>query len=307
MKNEITIKLIKEIEKRLSIKIVKTTIPPQGMDSQVFIVIDSDAKEYVIKFSKWAFNDKIAYDLINKHKLNVPIPKVLGNFVFQDNQVLILEKINYPLLESVKDKSKYISSMINCLKSIHEIKSDIAGLLNTKLIRTWKEILLSKFNGTDELLDWVSITKRKGLEEDLILKSINKLIKQIEEKEFLKNNYSLLHPDFNQRNLFIDPNSNKITGIIDWSESMFGDPIYDFARLKMFIWHFNLGEEVLQQYYSLVNFNEKERDKEQIYFVSFVIEYLAYYSEELDEFNKSRLILHQNYLREFINNSSILS
>jgi aminoglycoside phosphotransferase (APT) family kinase protein len=300
MKNEISIKLIQEIEKRLFIKIVKTTIPPQGMDSQVFIVIDSKVKEYVIKFSKWALNDKYAYDLINKHKLNIPIPKVLCSFVFDENQVLVLEKINYPLLESVNDKSKYIPSMINCLKSIHEIKSDIAGQLNTKLNKTWKEILLSKFNGNDELLDWGSITKRKCLDKDLILKSIDKLVIQIEEKEFLTSNYSLLHPDFNQRNLFIDPNSNKITGIIDWSESMFGDPIYDLARLRMFIWHFKLGEEVLQQYYSLVNFNEKDREIEQIYFVSFIIEYLAYYSEELDEFNKSRLLLHQEYLREYI-------
>ena len=136
MKKDISIKLIQEIEKRLFIKIVKTTIPPQGMDSQVFIVVDSDAKEYVIKYSKWAFNDKFAYDLINNHKLNIPIPKVLRSFVFDENQVLVLEKINYPLLESVNDKSTYISSMINCLKSIHEIKSDIAGLLNTKLNKT---------------------------------------------------------------------------------------------------------------------------------------------------------------------------
>jgi hypothetical protein len=85
---------------------------------------------------------------------------------------------------------------------------------------------------------------------------------------------------------------------------MFGDPLYDFARLRMFIWHFELGENVLKENSSLVDLNEKEREIEQIYFVSFVIEYLAYYSEELNEFNKSRLILHQNYLREFINSSS---
>lgn len=300
MKRDISIKLIQEIEKRLFIKIVKTTIPPQGMDSQVFIVIDSKAKEYVIKYSKWAFNDKFAYDLINNHKLNIPIPKVLCSFVFDENQVLVLEKINYPLLESVNDKSKYIPSMINCLKSIHEIKSDIAGLLNTRLNKTWKEILLSNFNGNDELLDWVVITKRKGLDKDLVLKSINKLIKQIEEKEFLNSNYSLLHPDFNQRNLFIDPNSNKITGIIDWSESMFGDPLYDFARLRMFIWHFKLGENVLKEYYSLVNLNEKEKEIEQIYVVSFVIEYLAYYSEELNEFNNNRIKTHQEYLTKYL-------
>jgi hypothetical protein len=134
MKNKIPLKLIQEIEERLLIKIVKTNVPPQGMDSQVFIFIDSNLKEYVVKFSKWAFNDKFAYDLINNHKINIPIPKVIDSFVFEENQVLILEKINYPLLESVDDKSKYIPSMIKCLKSIHEIKSDIGGLLNTKLL-----------------------------------------------------------------------------------------------------------------------------------------------------------------------------
>jgi hypothetical protein len=68
----------------------------------------------------------------------------------------------------------------------------------------------------------------------------------------------------------------------------------------MFIWHFKLGEDVLKQYFSLVNLNEEEREIEQIYFVSFVIEYLAYYSEELNEFNQSRILLHQNFLREYI-------
>lgn len=300
MIKEISEELIKEIEKYLAIQLVSTDIPPQGMDSQVFIVIDDKNKEYIVKYSNWALNDKIAYELILKNKLHIPIPRMLGSFVFQDKHVLILEKLNYPLLESTENKAKYIPSMISNLKEIHKVKSNFAGLLDTKENISWKEILLSKFNGKDKLLDWASICKRPLLKQGLIQSSIKKLIKSIESNRFITNNYSLLHPDFNQRNLFIDPNATDITGIIDWSESMFGDPIYDFARLKMFIWHFNLGKEVLNSYYKLLNLNDEERILEDIYFTSFVIEYLAYYSEESNEFNNGRIKLHQEYLEEYL-------
>jgi len=300
MIKEISKNLINEIERCLSVQIVSTAIPPQGMDSQVFIVVDENKKEYIIKYSNWAINDKLAYELIIKNNLNIPIPRMIGSIKFQDKHVLILEKLDYPLLETTNNKAKYIPSMITNLKEIHKVKSNIAGMLNSKENITWKEILLSKFNGKDKLLNWDSIYKRPLLKPTLIQDSIAKLVKNIKNTQFTTNNYTLLHPDFNQRNLFINPNTTEITGIIDWSESMFGDPIYDFARLRMFIWHFKLGKDVLDSYYKLLSFNDEERKLEDIYFTSFVIEYLAYYSEESNEFNNSRIETHQEYLAKYI-------
>ncbi len=300
MIKEISKKLINEIERCLSVQIVSTAIPPQGMDSQVFIVKDENKKEYIIKYSNWAINDKLAYELIIKNNLNIPIPRMIGSFNFQDKYVLILEKLDYPLLETTDNKAKYITSMIANLKEIHKVKSNIAGMLNSKENITWKEILLSKYNGKDKLLNWGSICKRPLLKPTLIQDSIARLVKNITNTQFITHNYSLLHPDFNQRNLFINPNTADITGIIDWSESMFGDPIYDFARLRMFIWHFKLGKDVLDSYYKLLSFNDEERKLEDIYFTSFIIEYLAYYSEESNEFNNSRIETHQEYLAKYI-------
>lgn len=109
-----------------------------------------------------------------------------------------------------------------------------------------------------------------------------------------------MHTDFNQINLFVDPNSREIAGIIDWGEAIFGDPVYDYARIRLFIWHFNLGFEVLENYYQLLSYTAEQKELENLYFLSRVIEYLAYYSEELNEFNVGRIKLHQNYLENLI-------
>ena len=80
---------------------------------------------------------------------------------------------------------------------------------------------------------------------------------------------------------------------------MFGDPIYDFARVRMYIWHFNLDDNILRQYYELVAFTHEEKNREELYWLSRVIEYLAYYSEELNDFNLGRIKLHQEFLRQY--------
>jgi len=123
------------------------------------------------------------------------------------------------------------------------------------------------------------------------------IIRKIEETDFIDSSYSFLHTDFNQRNLFVNPNSDEIAGIIDWGEAMFGDPIYDFARIRMFIRHFNLEDKALEEYDKSMSFTSQQKRLEELYWLSRVIEYLAYYSEELNNFNVRRIKLHQEFLR----------
>src|SRR5690606_5572439 len=126
------------------------------------------------------------------------------------------------------------------------------------------------------------------------------MINKINNTDLPENNFSFLHTDFNQRNLFVDPNSDEITGIIDWEEAMFGDPLYDFARVRMYIWHFDLGEDVVENYYKLLEYTEEQKKLEELYWLSRVIQYLGWYSEELNEFNTGRIKLHQDFLRNYI-------
>lgn len=300
---EIQKQLIKKVEESLGVNIRNVHVPKQGMDSEVIFAIDSNDKEYVIKYyNRGSAGDLAAYRLLEENKIDIPFPKVLGDFTINEGNALILDKINFPLLETVlvNEMPRYIPSMIDNLKKIHEVKSEKAGFLNElDRVMSWKEIMLAKFNGKDSVLDWNKIAKKEGLDSRLVLRSVENITEKIIETEFAEGEYSFLHTDFNQRNLFVDPANDEITGIIDWNEAMFGDPIYDFARIRMFIWHFSLEDQALENYYRLVDFTPEQRKLEELYWLSRIIEYLVYYSEELNEFNVGRIKLHQDFLREY--------
>lgn len=268
------------------------------MSSSVFFIKTSDNEEYAIKYGADAIKDIPALDLISKNTIDIPIPALIGSFSFEEVPVLILEKVQFPLLESVPtdEMSRYIPSMIKNLRKLHAIKSASAGPLDGPSGRTWKQIMLGIF--TDEF-DWNKVAQREGLDRDLITASVKKMIRKINDTTFEESEYSLLHTDFNQRNLFVNTQNHEVAGIIDWEEAIFGDPIYDFARVHMYLWHFNLGEQAIKGYYDLMDFTPQQKKLEDTYWLSYVIHYLAWYSEELTEFNRERIKLHQGYLQTY--------
>lgn len=293
--------IIKNVEELLNITVIQTSTPPQGMDGEVFLLKDSHGKEYAVKLSDNT-NDVLAYQLLEKHQIAIPVPKLFGHFSFNNKTVLILEKINFPLLENIpiSEQSLFIPSMLENLKKIHTITSDKAGLISEEnKIRSWKELLLLRYSGTHPSFNWTNIVQRENVDRELIEQSVEKITVKITQQECLTTNYSLLHTDFNQRNLFMNPEKHEITSIIDWGESMFGDPLYDFARVRMYIWHFKLGKKTLQNYYTIVKLTPEEKQLEELYFVDQILHYIAWYSDIHDEFNKGRLQLHQEFLRAY--------
>ena len=300
MKDLFQNRLAKHIEELLSRKVIGIKTPPQGMTSKVFFIEFEDKKGYAVKYGEDAMNDVPAFELIEARHINIPVPKLIKHLVFEEVPVVILEKVEYPLLDSinVKKVARYIPSMIKNLRELHKVKSQKPGLLiEPDSKKTWKEMILSIFEGRE--FDWNEIASRKGVDGVLILESVKRIIEKIKNTKFIDRDFSFLHTDFNQRNLFVDPNSDKITGIIDWEEAMFGDPIYDFARIRMFLWHFNLGDEVVENYYKILSYTEEEKDLEELYCLSRTIQYLDWYSEELNDFNSGRITLHQDYLRNY--------
>jgi|CXWL01.1.fsa_nt_gi hygromycin-B 4-O-kinase len=292
-------KLVAHVEKEFKIKVVSVETPPQGMSSSVFFIRTSEEKEYAVKYGADAMKDVSPLKLILKNHIDVPVPLLLGAFLFEEVPVLVLEKVQFPLLESVsaEEMPKYIPSMVKNLQKLHTIKSASPGPLDgSDRKNTWKELMLSIF--TDDF-DWNEVAQMEGLDKDLILASVEKMKKKINSAVFEDTEYSLLHTDFNQRNLFVNPQTHEIAGIIDWEEAMFGDPIYDFARVRMYLWHFNLGDQAIKKYYELMQFTPHQKDLEDLYWLSRVIQYLAWYSEELDDFSKGRINLHQEYLRAY--------
>jgi aminoglycoside phosphotransferase (APT) family kinase protein len=294
--------IIKKAEELLKIKIVDLQIPVQGIDSEVLLVTDTNGNEFIVKFGANAINDVIALNLIKENKLDVPVPKMLGYFPFDNKTVVILEKIFFPLLVSVsKDqRADYIGSMIANLVKIHSIKSNIAGHVNNQdKEMLWKEFMLFKYSGKHPWFDWEQILYRDGVDTKLVKDAIVTIVGKIKKHTFLDAPYSLLHTDFNPRNLFISTELNKITGIVDWADAVFGDPIYDFARVRMFIWHSDFKHNVLENYYKLLGLTNEEKKLEELYFLSTIIEYITWFSATKNEFRILKLKAHQDFLRAY--------
>lgn len=295
--------LVGKIEDFLHDKIIEVKTPPQGMESEVIIVKTVQNGEIAVKHGgDYILEDILSYKLLSENGINIPVPKVLGQFKFLDRNVLLMAKVNYPLLETIPaaQMHRYIPAMIKIQKEIHKIKSDQAGYLNEeKREKSWKEIIMSLFDGSSNSLNWQEIAKRNGLDEYVVMSSVEKLLAKMNSLSFIEKNYSFIHTDFNQRNLFVNAESDEVTGVIDWGEAMFGDPICDFARIRMLIWHFDLGQTVVDSYYKLMNYSDYEKELDDLYWLSRVVEFLAYYSEDLNAFNIGRIKLHQDFLRNY--------
>ena len=295
------VKIIKKTEAILKCRFIKYDFPQQGMDSTVIFVTDEKQNEYVVKIGNNSFIDFKAYEIIRKNNINIPVPTVISYFICDGKEVIVLEKIKFPLLESIDKKylPLYIPSMISTQKELHKVKLNKAGNFGSNNNETWKSFFQRIFTAENENIDWHAVCSSNSLDGNLIQRSIEKLLHWTEKIDFLKNNYSFLHTDYNQRNLFVNPETHKIAGIIDWSESCFGDPIYDFARIRMFIWHFDLEKMCLGDYYTLMSYSSFDKELEELYWISRIIEYLAWYSEKLNDFNLRRIKLHQDFLRNY--------
>lgn len=294
--------IITIIENILKTTIVATNTPKQGMGSEVFILKNDQGKEFVAKWSNSAHDEYRVLDVVKQLQRDIPIPKVYGYFPYENKGVLLLEKIPFPLLEQINATESHlcIPSVISTLHNIHTITSDQLHVLPHSISQqSWKEWMLSKYSGTHPDFPWTEIVKRDGVDANLILSSVKAIQEKIKQQSFIHNGYSLLHTDFNQRNFFINPQTFEVAGIIDWAEAMYGDPLYDFARVRMYIWHFQLGNETLKTYFNLLNMTREEKQREELYLVDQILHYIAWYSEDNSEFSKGRLKLHQEFLKGY--------
>lgn len=264
--------------------------PVQGLSGYVFFLNFKD-KEVVVKYGDSVENDYKYLKLIHDRKVDIKVPEVYGYFIIENTQVLLLEKINGKLFGEVKtgELPRYFDSIVETLNNLHKLKNRKSN---------WKTYLLSIFNG--DTINWSMVYEREAIDSDLLRKSISWVINEINNLNFKDEDSALLHTDFNNSNLFIDENTFKIIGVIDWEEATFGDPVYDIARFHMHLWHREVEENIVDEFFVKANLDEQQIKNEKIYFIAFIIHYLAYYSESVDDARAYKIKKHEDFLRELL-------
>lgn len=290
------------IQSKLNTTLTFSSVPKPGMGSEVLFAKDPSGREYAIKIGDDARNDVLAITLIEKNQIYVPVPRIYLEFAHDNSHVVIMNRFSDPLLDDLPKESykNFLPSIINNLKQIHSVKTETAGLLAEENQNSWKELLLHRLSGSHPWFPWKEIKKREHLDEEIISSALKELNTQLRTLDFPEKDYSLLHTDINQKNIIVNPKTKKVTGIIDWSESMFGDPLYDFARTRLFIIHHDLGKSVMRSFEQGLNLSPNQESRLMLYFYMIVLEYLNWYTEEIDEFNLGRIKLHQQLLNEWV-------
>lgn len=206
--------------------------PVGGGEYSCAFVFNAKDEKYIIRVNKTAKSyrkDRYAYN--NFHSNTIPIPKIIRIGRFNKRLYFtISERAEGKLLDdfTIKELNKLLPQIVNVLDAIHSTKisgkNRKAGDLNTRGIGTfdsWKEYILAKRN-------------RTGMEKEFfgeIEAKIASLIKYCPgEKQYL------VHGDYGFNNVLSD--GKKITGVIDWGESKYGDFLYDVAWLDF--WSHNI-------------------------------------------------------------------
>lgn len=172
------------------------------------------------------------YEMVNSE--SIPVPKIEEIGPYPGGRFFCISYRcpgqTFDKLSLQKQKAA-LPSLINTLAAIHQVNNlgtTGFGLIDRQgrgKFETWAEQLLNLENHKIDY-NFPKLYKRPYF--DLIL--FNQLRDQLGDLiEGLSITRTLVHGDFGFGNLIID--QEQVTGVIDWAEARFGDPLYDYAWL----------------------------------------------------------------------------
>jgi hygromycin-B 4-O-kinase len=244
-KTRITIEQIQSfLDEKFSKNILNLMYIKGGESSQAFSFEQED-KEYILRVNRHdakGFNkDKYAHEHFSSEGILIPEIIEIGQ-MSNGNHYAISEKAQGKTIAeySAEETESQVPTMLNVLDEIHAIdvsKTTGYGYWNpdsTGDFNSWNETILAV--ATDPWRKWDELFANRSMEKDLY-DILNAKLKEL--IEFCPEDKSLIHGDYGWENLLSD--GKKVTGVIDWSESRYGDFIYDVAWMTFWPSPYNYG------------------------------------------------------------------
>ena len=139
--------------------------------------------------------------------------------------------------------------------------------------QSWRDYLVRMLTGQDPEFRWSEIAHHPDVDGGLLKTALDAAVGRAHELAFPRT-LSLLHGDLNPYNVFV--RDSQITGIIDWSYARYGDPLFDFARLRMnpFV---RTKSAAMDEYRAVLNLSPEEAKREAFYYAVNLLEYVNWY------------------------------
>ncbi|WKZ30381.1 MAG: aminoglycoside phosphotransferase family protein [Candidatus Dojkabacteria bacterium] len=288
---EIPQQILKKVELLLNTSIHTIETPKSGFDHIVFTFHTDKNVKLLAKAKYKAVIDALAINTIREQKLSVPTPEVIA--YSEAEQISIFEFIEGEMLDRLPEHEIVLMfpKVMQMVAEIHKVKGSASGNFSDvyykKPTKSWKEFLKGKYSTDDEYYKWEKLINNPQFDGSIVrevLKYIHTQIDQMQEPT----EFSLLHSDLHGGNMIVS--NGKIRGLIDWSDAKYGDPLYDFSRLKLFLVGGN--KEMLQIYGTFLKMSPQEQQREKLYYAMHLLRFFYFTVEEkLNEWAE------KNYLR----------
>lgn len=234
-----------------------------GEMSQAFS-FKSNGKDLVIRINNKSYSfekDRYAFEHFNS--LRVPIPKIFSLGRFDKNLFYAISEMASGKtldLYDTKTREKLLPQLISIHDAIRNTKIEGNGKFGDWDSRgdaefdSWKEFILGKKDDVYE--NWEKLYKSTFLERE----PVEKITKRINElSNFLPEECHLIHGDYGGNNM--TGTKEKITGVLDWGESKYGDSIYDISWMEFYFEDIAYGNIFFKHYQNTglntKNFNER--------------------------------------------------
>jgi len=223
----------------------------------------ADGKEYVIRLYKKDYSfEKDNYAYKNFYNSKILIPRILEIGKFD-------QELFYAISELAKGQTIDTFPQLVKKELLPQILQIHDEIRNTKIVgngyghweadgnapfSSWKDFLLTAKD--DVFNNWDTLYSKTFLEQDVI-ETLSLKITQL--AEFAPEERHLIHGDFGGNNMTAE--SGKITGVLDWGESKYGDFLYDVAWISF--WEDEIDyESHFKKHYDEIglevkNFNER--------------------------------------------------
>ena len=216
-----------------------------------------DDQSYIIRFStmKELF-EKDAYAYNSYASASIPIPRIITIGQVEDLAYAISEKLPGTMLNFMEDAAyrQIIPAVLEVLDAIHHVdvsKHQHFGYINSQGVATsssWRSYLqnLAADEAHREKFAhyWQQLFQESMLEEEVFTRVYQKMLGLL---DYCPEERYLVHGDYGFDNVLAY--EGKITAVLDWASSLYGDFLYDAAYLCFFSYQYDFLE-IFRQFYT---------------------------------------------------------
>ena len=251
----------------------------------LIVFATADGGRVVVKVGEDAHTDAYVLDLLRGRRVRVPRLLARGE-VRADGRAypaVVMTRVAGESLAASTAPGPYLPAIVGQVRRAQQAATARGAgpvlRVAEAAATSWKAYLLGILDGADPEFDWDALRAHPLIDAAVLGRAIAAVGARVAALPEPRS-YRLLHGDLNPHNILVA--GGALTGIVDWSYARYGDPLFDFARLRMnpFV---RRDPVTTAAYFALLRLAPAARESEETYYLFNLLEYVNWYAQSGDD------------------------